>query len=166
MTWQELTFIVIVPGLSAYLGSYLKKKGENLATHEDIGKLVDQVKAITQATKEIETKISDAVWKRERKAELQLKAIESVNKLTSELVTKFMRDDKHVPSDEWFSSFSAASSIVKALFDAQTYAKFKELENLIGPGLGSQRSGETFAVYQFIAARDAAVKAMSEQVIG
>ncbi len=43
-------------GAGAFIGSYLMKKGENLATHEDINKLVDQVKSVTQATKEIEAK--------------------------------------------------------------------------------------------------------------
>jgi hypothetical protein len=32
--------------IGSYLASYLKKKGENLATHEDIDKLVDQVRAV------------------------------------------------------------------------------------------------------------------------
>lgn len=57
----------VAGGAGAYLGSYLKKKGENLATHEDIGKLVDQMKAVTQATKEIEAQISDKVWNRQRR---------------------------------------------------------------------------------------------------
>jgi len=35
-----------------------KKKGENLATHEDLDKLVVQVRAVTTTTKEIEAKIS------------------------------------------------------------------------------------------------------------
>ena len=48
-----VTFVVTVvsflsSGAGAYLGSYLKKKGENLATHEDIDKLVDQVSAVTR----------------------------------------------------------------------------------------------------------------------
>jgi len=50
---------LISAGIGAYLGAYLKKKGENLATHEDIGKLLDQVRAVTTITKEIEAKISD-----------------------------------------------------------------------------------------------------------
>ena len=58
-------------GFGAYLGSYLRKKGENRAIHEDIGKLVDQMKAVTQATKEIEAKISDDVWARQRRWELR-----------------------------------------------------------------------------------------------
>jgi len=48
---------LVSAGIGAYLGAYLKKKGENLATHEDIGKLLDQVRAVTTITKEIEAKI-------------------------------------------------------------------------------------------------------------
>lgn len=36
----------LMAGFGAYFGSYFKKKGENLATHEDIGKLVDQVRYV------------------------------------------------------------------------------------------------------------------------
>jgi hypothetical protein len=61
----------VTAGCGAYLGSYLKKKGENFATHEDIGKLVEQMKAVTHATKEIEAKISDDVWARQRRWELR-----------------------------------------------------------------------------------------------
>ena len=57
--------------IRAYLGSYLKKKGENLATHEDIDKLLAQVTAVTQATKEIEAKISVDVWERQKKWEIK-----------------------------------------------------------------------------------------------
>ena len=59
----------------AYFGGYLTKKGENLATHEDIDKLVDQVRAVTQTTKEIETKISDQVWDRQKRWELKREVI-------------------------------------------------------------------------------------------
>ena len=48
--------------ISAFVGSwlagYLRKKGENLATHEDINKLVESVSAVTKVMKEIESKIS------------------------------------------------------------------------------------------------------------
>ena len=50
---------------------YRKKKGENLATHEDIGKVLEEVRATTQATKEIEAKISSAVWDRQKRWELK-----------------------------------------------------------------------------------------------
>ena len=73
---------ILCAGAAAYFGAYLKKKGENLATHEDIGKLVDQMKNVTQATKEIEGKITDDFWGKQRRWELHrdilLAAIDSV----------------------------------------------------------------------------------------
>ena len=65
-------------GAGAFLGSYLKKKGENLATHEDIKMLVDQVKIVTQTTKEIEGKISNQIWNTQRQWELRRDAVYSV----------------------------------------------------------------------------------------
>ena len=53
------------------MASYLKQKGENLATHEDIAKLVDQVKAVTSATKQIEAAISNDVWDRQKRWEIK-----------------------------------------------------------------------------------------------
>ncbi|MGO9272316.1 MAG: hypothetical protein ACLQOO_19160 [Terriglobia bacterium] len=56
--------------MGAYLGSYLKKKGENLATHEDIDKLVKQVSAVTAATRQIEAKITRASRVYERQLDI------------------------------------------------------------------------------------------------
>jgi hypothetical protein len=58
-------------GVGLYLGAYLKKKGENLATQEDVDKLVEQVQAVTTTTKEIEAKVSGEVWNRQRRWELK-----------------------------------------------------------------------------------------------
>jgi len=57
--------------IGSFLGSYMKKKGENRAIHEDIEKLVDQVRAVTTTTKEIEAKISGEVWDRQKRWELK-----------------------------------------------------------------------------------------------
>jgi hypothetical protein len=65
----------VAGGAGAYLGSYLKKKGENLATHEDIDKLVNQVAAVTQTTKEIEAKISNDVGERQKRGEAKKDAM-------------------------------------------------------------------------------------------
>jgi hypothetical protein len=67
------TFVFTLVGafIGAYFGAYLKKKGENLATHEDIDKLIVQVAAVTTTTKEIEAKISGEVWDRQKRWELK-----------------------------------------------------------------------------------------------
>jgi len=78
MTSAQFLYLVltaVVAGVGAYFGSYLKKKGGDLATHEDLDKLVDQVKAVTQATKEIEEKISDQMWNRHKRWEIKKDAL-------------------------------------------------------------------------------------------
>src|ERR1035441_911342 len=73
---------VLIGLFLGYLMAYSRKKGENLATHEDIGKLVDQVRAVTTATKEIEEKISNEMWDRQRRWELKRDAVfEAVKQL-------------------------------------------------------------------------------------
>ncbi len=66
----------------SFLGAYLKKKGENLATREDINGLVAQVSAVTTATKEIESKITNEVWDRQKRWELKREVmIETTKKI-------------------------------------------------------------------------------------
>ncbi len=78
----SLLFTFVAAGAGAYVGSYLKKKGENLATREDIDGLVQQVSAVTKATKAIEAQISDDVWNRQRKWELKKESVfEAVKEL-------------------------------------------------------------------------------------
>ena len=67
----SLLFVVAASG--TYLGSYFKKKGENLATHDDIDKLVNQVSAVTAATKQIEEKLSRASRVHERQVDTLIK---------------------------------------------------------------------------------------------
>jgi|SRR5579862_6842215 len=67
MTALQLIFAnAISAGAGVYVGAHLRKKGENLATHEDIHLLVDQVKAVTVAAKEIEAKVDRASRVHER----------------------------------------------------------------------------------------------------
>jgi hypothetical protein len=72
---ESLTILALTTLVSAFVGSYLagylRRKGENLATHEDIDKLVDQVAAVTTTTKEIEAKITSDVWDRQKRWELR-----------------------------------------------------------------------------------------------
>lgn len=67
--WFGLNFII--SGFGAYCGTYLKQKGKRFATHEDVNKLVDQMCAVTKATKEIEAKISSEMWDKQKRWELK-----------------------------------------------------------------------------------------------
>ena len=68
------------------------------------------------------------------------------------------------PASEWYEDFSSAEAAVKALFAADTYRMFKNLENRIEPNLGTIDSPYP-NVNAFIKARDAAVKALYREVI-
>lgn len=165
MTPLDLVITAIVAGVGAYFGSYLKKKGENLATHEDIDKLVVQVSAVTTTTKEIEATISNVTWKRERKYEWQLKAIESFNALTSEYISNVVPDSNYTPTLEWFAAFDANGALIKALFDDEVYAIYEKFERRIGTGL-DPTEGKTTAQMRLFETRNVAVKAMLNSVIG
>jgi hypothetical protein len=98
----------VAGGLGAYLGSYLKKKGENLATHEDLDKLVTQMAAVTTATKNIEAQISDDVWQRQKRWEAKREAIFEVMRKLGELeatsaryssAQEFQRQSGNAPPD-------------------------------------------------------------------
>jgi|ERR1700693_2675913 len=78
--WLLALIPFVFSGLGAYLGSYLKKKGENLATKEDIKDVVEQVRAVTTVTEEIRTKISNEAWDRQKRWELKREVLFEVTK--------------------------------------------------------------------------------------
>jgi len=79
--------VILLLFWKSFLPSYLNEKGANLAKKEDIQDLVTQMRAVTQATKEIEARISNEVWDRKRHWEAKrdallsaIKGLSSVNK--------------------------------------------------------------------------------------
>jgi hypothetical protein len=51
--------VALVAGLGAYFGSYLREKGKNLATREDVDRVV-------RATEEIRSQVGGDLWLRQR----------------------------------------------------------------------------------------------------
>jgi hypothetical protein len=108
-------------------------------------------------------------WKRQRRAELKLKTIETVNTLTAQFIQQWIAangaKENYQPASDWYEKFSAADGDVKALFKAETYKVFKDLEERVDPTLGSDISNPILNVNGFVEARDTAVKAMYCEVI-
>jgi hypothetical protein len=76
--------VVVSLFIGGFLKSYMSKKGENLATKEDIAEL-------TRVQKEIEAKISDEVWNRQRKWELKKEVVLEAVRELSNLETSVMQ---------------------------------------------------------------------------
>ncbi len=82
LEWGLTTLVTAFVG--SFIAGYLQQKAKNLATHEDINKLVDQTAALTQTTKEIEARISMGVWSQQQRWDVQKTALlESLKELAS-----------------------------------------------------------------------------------
>jgi hypothetical protein len=152
--WPVLAVIGSLAG--GYFGAYLKTKAANLATHEDINKLVEQLRAVTQATKEVEAKISDRVWQRQKQWELQygaileaLRQLSEVEAIMSEVVaihvTKLGQaregaalialEEKAISSRDAylkaFQSFSKAKNVVNMLCGMEVQNRFAEIQKIM-----------------------------------
>lgn len=146
--------VFLSSGVGAYLGSYLKRKGENLATHEDIDKLVTQVRAVTAATKQIETKISSDLWDRQKRWELKREILFDAAKKLSEIDNKLLalqtfwehrsqgtiegEESKirleHQYVTEWrdcIRSFEETESLIHVSCSRETMLAFAELGDLL-----------------------------------
>jgi hypothetical protein len=72
--YSILAFVVGMFSWS-FLPSYMREKGKNLATKEDIQDLARQTGALTQTAKEIEARISISAWSKEQRWDLQKTAL-------------------------------------------------------------------------------------------
>jgi hypothetical protein len=82
--WALTTLISAFVG--SFLAGYLKKKGENLATREDINELLKHVAAVTQTTKAIEAKISNDMWDRQARWSIKRDALFEVTRELASLM--------------------------------------------------------------------------------
>ena len=127
----KVVLTVFCAAIGAYIGSYLKRKGENLATREDIDALVEQVSAVTTATKEIEAKISNEVWDKQKRWELKrevlfetLKDIAMVKERLTALYLAFQKSEAQKDNSEKIEKLmqankswdEAADNLEKAAF--------------------------------------------------
>ncbi|WP_309728131.1 hypothetical protein [Chamaesiphon sp. OTE_75_metabat_556] len=81
LTWGTYLVFALIAMLSAYLGAYLKKKGETYATREDFYMVLDQVKKTNRATEEIKTAIA-------RRSDFEMQVLLDRYKLVVDCETK------------------------------------------------------------------------------
>lgn len=137
----KFAFVVLCAGIGAYLGSYLKRKGENLATHEDVGNLVEQVSAVTTATKKIEATISDDVWGRQKRWELRREVLfETTKRIAAVRAALFnmsvnyslrKKEDKDDPTRQAFLVNQENEASEKALEAARDFEQAIFLTKLV-----------------------------------
>jgi hypothetical protein len=109
--------------IGGFLKSYMSKKGEDLATHEDIEKLVDQMRAVTTATKEIEAKISGEVWDRQKRWELRRDLLLDAVKKTGELNDALTSFHAVCMTEKMMQSMGKARSDEKKVEAGETFGK-------------------------------------------
>lgn len=56
-SWAIMVLGLISAGLGAFVGAYLKRKGEHIATKEDFDVLLRQIRVQTKATEEIKAEV-------------------------------------------------------------------------------------------------------------
>jgi hypothetical protein len=111
--------------LVGYLAGYAKKKGENRAIHEDIGKLTDQVAAVTKTAKEIEAKISNEMWDRQKQWELRREVFFQATKRLADISevlfrNKALMEIPHVSEQGRLAWHEAKNEAVKSFYSALT----------------------------------------------
>jgi hypothetical protein len=147
--------------LGAYGGAYLKKKGENLATKEDLSMLVTQMEAVTKATKTIESEITDRSWDRQRHWEMKRDAlIAALEPLTraDEMTIKFITavaktsagdqnpNDRNEAETEWqqaLNLFNSKRRILRLMCTTETTKAFHETSKELMIGASKVRKAQT-----------------------
>ena len=159
---------LIAAGAGAYLGSYLMKKGENLATKEDFNDLKDQTRQLTQATKEIESRIDDQVWNQQRQWELKRDILLDATKRMADAGNKLMALDtfwdqkvkgelgpeesqvtvQHKYVTEWqvsMRSFEETEEVIQIICSTTTMLAFTQLGDYLRRTAGQIVNGDRAA---------------------
>jgi hypothetical protein len=128
---------VLLGYLESHTSSYASEKGRNLATHEDIQKLVEQVAAVTKTTKEIEARISDDVWSRQRRWELKKEiALEALKELGSlQMAVRTVAATFAATHRMDAGSFTTAQINARAAIQAKALEAFEQATHSFGKAM-------------------------------
>jgi hypothetical protein len=123
----EVIITFIIAGLGAFLGSYLKKKGENLATQEDLKNMTEKVEEIkTKFTTQIEELKSDLFLKTDTKSKYLTEKREAYLNLYSKLIywyklcIEFSLEEVYFPTKDIVKNIKGR--LAEAKFQANYYS--------------------------------------------
>lgn len=124
----------------SYFSTYGGEKGKNLATHEDVERIVEDLRRMTQATEEIKTQISSEMWDRQKQWEIKREIFFQVTNRVSRVfealkdLDNVLQTELHTPSGSagvvelsidrnkrWFEAYSALNE--SGLFAGVTCGK-------------------------------------------
>jgi len=107
MSLLELLLVPLLGGAGAYFGSYLREKGKNLATREDIDNLVVQLERTTRATEDIKANISGEWRVREKRWDSKFECYSQLAEAFAELAWVLASRPPLLP-DEYLAKTSPA----------------------------------------------------------
>lgn len=148
--------------LRPFLTGYSTKKGENLATREDIANVVKQVEAVTRTTEEIKAEVSAGIWDRQKQWEMKRDVLFEASKVLALVEDQLMQMQsvvsiakKHVEDPDWMETWherlvewrntvgalERTLGLVKVVCTPETTAallKFRALTGTISGGLAKK----------------------------
>lgn len=112
-------------------------------------------------------------WQRQRLAELRFQVAEKLNLLMADFFSNYIEHEKkgerYTPSRDFFRDLHDVSSMIAALFSAETWKAFKTLEIKVSPWLGGAGPDALGKVHsgtdeEFVKARNGALRALYEEI--
>lgn len=156
--------------IGAYVGAYLKGKNKTLASKEDLGKVLNEVRAVSIAMQKIEAEVSSEMWilqkPRELKREILLQATRRLTDLEDGLlsfdsVLQLENKEQKEGQPGWieakeakFEKWSNASSgfddtrlLVNMICQPETITAFEEFGMLMNEVATKISPGKDVAIY-------------------
>jgi hypothetical protein len=121
--WLFYPGLFVASLVGAAVGAYFKRRAENLATHDDLDKLVAQMAAVTETTENIKAAISDDVWDRQKQWEMRrdtvFESMRALGELDCALVDLQSKNLTQIPkSDELKQDRSSRMKDIRMRFHA------------------------------------------------
>jgi len=138
--------------IGAYVGSYLREKGRNLATREDMDNIVVQLRKTTEATEDIKAQISGDLWLRQNrwhfKKDLYARLLENLDTAHRALDNLLDAEMNHPPAESearkgWLASqrekssealedVHRATAVAMVMLNSEAVSSLSRLEDELG----------------------------------